>query len=227
MPYATARKQDVNFGDRSVIRGDAVVQLADISLPQSQALTVCAAVTRVTPTTAPVIPWVAVEWGHGGASLLAREYPVIRRLRVPLVGSTVKVSGRLRTVGGQPAPKTVACNLSLFVAPGADGQTLRNTTWTAHSGAQGLVSSGAEHLMTIEGYPAAAAPAWVMLFDATGLPANGAFPALAAPAHRRFRRRRFDSQNFAVGIYWAVSSTPLTLTFNPAANIRLDVEVLT
>ena len=49
MPYATSRKHDVNFGDRSVIRGGAVVPLAEISLAQSQALTVSAAATRIVP----------------------------------------------------------------------------------------------------------------------------------------------------------------------------------
>ena len=227
MPYATPRKHDVNWGDRSVIRGGAVVPLAEISLPQSQALTVCAAVTRITPAAAPVAPWVLLEWGHGGASLQARDYRVVRRLRVPLVGSTVKASGRLLTSAGKPAPATVVCNLSLFVASGADGQTLRNTTWTSQSGAQGLISGGPEQLMTIEGYPDSPAPRWLMVFDAIALPGNGAFPAMAMPARRRFRRRRFDSQGFSFGVYWAASSTPIALTFDPTANLRVDAEVLT
>jgi hypothetical protein len=227
MPYATSRKHDVNFGDRSVIRGGAIVPLAEISLAQSQALTVSAAATRIVPAAALVTPWVLVEWGHGGASLQAREYRVVRRLRVPLVASTVKASGRLLTAAGQPPPASVVCNLSLFVASGADGQTLRNTTWRSQSGAQGLLSGGPEQLMTVEGYPANPAPRWLMLFDATTLPANGAFPAMAMPAARRFRRRRFDSQGFAFGVYWAASSTPITLTFDPTANLRVDAEVLT
>jgi hypothetical protein len=66
-----------------------------------------------------------------------------------------------------------------------------------------------------------------MVFDAIALPANGTFPQLAVPARRRFRRRRFDSQGFAFGVYWAASSTPIALTFDPTANLRVDVEMLT
>lgn len=228
MPYATQRKTDVNFGDRSVLRGSAVVPLAQVSLPASQALTVCAAVTRlVAPAGALVSPWVLIEWGHGGASLQARKYRVDRRLRVPLVGSTVKVSGHLLTAAGQPPPVSVVCHLSAFIGAGSDGQTLRNTTWTSQRGAQGLISGGAEQLMTIEGYPANPAPRWLMVFDAAALPANGTFPAMACPANRRFRRRRFDGQGFAFGVYWAASSTPMTLTFDPTAILRVDAEVLT
>jgi hypothetical protein len=227
MAYGTARKHDVNFGDRSLLRGNARVPLADISVPQSQGFTLYASVTRIEPAGAAVVPWVTVEWGHGGASLRARDYQVCRRLRVPVAGSTVKVSGRLLTTGGGPPPASVVCQLALFVAPGSDGQTLRNTTWLAQQGAQGLASAAPEQLMTIEGYSATPGGRWLMVFDATALPGNGTFPALAVPAQRRFRRRRFDSQMFARGIYWAASSSPITLTFDPTALLRVDVEVLT
>jgi hypothetical protein len=227
MPYATARKHDVNFGDRSVIRGGTVVPLAEVSVPESQAFTIYATPTRLTPAGAPVVPWVTITWGHGGASVQAREFRVCRRLRVPVVGSTVKVSGRLLTRVGQPAPASTVCNLSVFVAPGSDGQTPRNTIWLAQSGAQGLLSDGPEQLMTLQGYPAAAGNRWLMLFDQTTLPANGTFPAMAVPARRAFTRRRYDSQGFAFGVYWAASSTPITLTFDPTADLRVDAEVLT
>jgi hypothetical protein len=67
----------------------------------------------------------------------------------------------------------------------------------------------------------------IMVFDATARPANGAYPALACPARRAFRRDRFDSQGFRFGVFWAASSTPITLTFLPTAQLRVDVEVLT
>jgi hypothetical protein len=50
---------------------------------------------------------------------------------------------------------------------------------------------------------------------------------MACPARRAFRRDRFDSQGFRFGVFWAVSSTPITLTFLPTAQLRVDVEVLT
>jgi hypothetical protein len=225
MSYATARKRDVNFGDRVPVRGDAVVPLAEISVAQSQPHTVYVTALRVEPVATPVIPMALVEWGHGGASVTARELPVYRRLRVPVVGSTVRVSGRMVTPAGAPPPRTVTCHMTAFVAPGCDGQTTRNTRWIAQSGAEGLLSDGPEQLLTLEGYPTATAARWLMLFDAAARPADGAFPPLAVPARRSLRRRRFDSQGFRFGLYWAASSTPITLTFDPTADLRVDVEV--
>jgi hypothetical protein len=226
MSYATARTRDVNFGDRLPIRGDALVPLAEISVAQSQAHTVYVTALRVEPAGTPIVPLALVEWGHGGASVSCRELPVFRRLRVPVVGSTVRVSGRMVTPAGAPPPRSVTCHMTAFVAPGCDGQTLRSTRWIAQSGAEGLLSDGPEQLLTLEGYPSTLAPRWLMLFDATSRPADGTFPQLAAPARRSFRRRRLDSQGFRFGVYWASSSTPLTLTFDPTAALRVDVEVL-
>ena len=229
MPYATTRKSDVNFGDRMSLRGGEKRSLANISVAEGQAFTVYATADVVAPAgAARVYPVVSVEWGHGGASLKARELRVYRRLRFPVVGSTVSVTGWMVDDKGQPPPKTVVCRMAAFIAPGADGETLRSTDWISQSGAQGLISGGPEQVLTVEGYPAGAPAArWLMLFDALTLPANGAFPALACPARRAFRRDRFDSQGFRFGVLWAVSSTPITLTANPNDNLRVDVEVLT
>ena len=125
-----------------------------------------------------------------------------------------------------PPSSKVACHFVAFVAPGADGETLRNTRWTSQHGAEGLVSGGAEQLLTVQGYPAAPAARWLMLFDAIAHPPNGTFPAMAAPARRAYRLERFDGQGFRYGVYWAASSTPITFTYDPAANLRVDVEVL-
>jgi hypothetical protein len=66
-----------------------------------------------------------------------------------------------------------------------------------------------------------------MVFDAVARPPDGTYPAMAAPARRAFRLDRFDTQGFRFGVYWAASSSPITLTFDPAADLRVDVEVLT
>jgi hypothetical protein len=121
----------------------------------------------------------------------------------------------------------VTCRFTAFIAEGSDGETLRNTRWTSQHGAQGIVSTGPEQLVTVQGYPAAPGPRWLMLFDAPTLPANGAFPAMATQARRSFRLDRFDSQGFRWGVAWAASATPMTLTLDPGADLRLDVEVLT
>jgi hypothetical protein len=228
MAYATARKKDVNFGDRMTLRGSEHQSLAHISVEQGQAFTVYATAAVTAPAGARVFPMISIEWGHGGGTLLARSMRIYRRLRFPVVASTVTVNGWMVDAKGQPPPKTVSCRMTAFIAPGADGETIRSTDWISQSGAEGLISGGPEQLLTVEGYPATGPAArWLMLFDATARPANGAFPALACPARRGFRRDRFDSQGFRFGVYWAASSTPLTLTFNPNDQLRVDVEVLT
>jgi hypothetical protein len=219
----------VNFGDKTLVRGGEQGQpLADVSVSESMPL-VCYATARVEPAGANAVPLVQVEWGNGGASMAAREYCVYRRLRVPVVGSRVRMTGRLVGASGKPLPSgsAIKCTFVAFVAPGSDGETLRNTQWTAQQGSEGLVSDSAEQLLTVQGYPATPAARWLMIFDATARPADGAFPVMATPARRAFRLDRFDSQGFRRGVFWAASSTPMTLTFEAAALLRVDVEVLT
>jgi len=227
-PYATSRASDVNFGDKTLVRADQRKPLAEISVPEAETFT-CYVTARVEPAAAAAFPAVLLEWGNGGASIAAREFRVYRRLRVPVVGSTVRMTGRLVDAAGTPlSPSSkVTCNFVAFVAAGSDGETLRNTQWTSQHGAEGLVSKGPEQLVTVQGYSATVASRWLMVFDATALPPNGAYPAMAAPARRAFRLDRFDTQGFRYGVYWAASSTPITLTFDPSADFRVDVEVLT
>ena len=226
-PFNAARTRHVNFGDKTLVRADQWKQLAEVSVPTAHPFT-CYVTARIEPAAATVFPVVLIEWGNGGASVAARELRVYRRLRVPVVGSTVRMSGRLLTADGvPPAPNAkVTCHFVAFVAPGSDGETLRNTRWRSQHGAEGLVSPDPEQVVTVEGYPASALPRWVMVFDAVARPADGTFPAMAAPARRAFRLDRFDSQGFRFGVYWAASSTPIALTFDPAALLRVDVEVL-
>jgi hypothetical protein len=227
-PFAAARTRHVNFGDKTVVRADQFKHLAEISVPSAQAFT-CYVTARVEPASALAFPAVLIEWGNGGASIAAREFRVYRRLRVPVVGSTVRMGGRLVDASGASLPPSsrVTCNFVAFVAPGSDGERLRNTRWSSQHGAEALVSGEAEQIVTVQGYPAAVAPRWLMLFDATARPPDGAYPAMAAPARRAYRLDRFDTQGFRFGVYWAASSTPITLTFDPSADLRVDVEVLT
>jgi hypothetical protein len=226
-PFAAARTRHVNFGDKTVVRADQVKHLAEISVPSAQAFT-CYVTARVEPASAAAFPVVALEWGNGGASIAAREMRVYRRLRVPIVGSTVRLRGRLVDATGAALPSTsgVAAHFVAFVAPGADGETHRNTRWHSAHGAEGLVSSDAEQVVTVQGYPASAAPRWLMLFDASSRPPDGTYPHMAAVARRSYRLDRFDSQGFRFGVYWAASATPMTLTFDPTADLRVDVEVI-
>ena len=227
-PFATRRARDVNHGDRTVLRGGEPKTLAWISVDTSQAFTVYAT-ARLDPPTANVVPMVTIEWGHGGASLLG-EYAVIKRLRVPVVASMVKLSGRLVDAAtGKPAPSSVSGEIAAAIAPGSDGQTLRATWWIAQSGAEGLAARGQQRVLTLDGYNAGTAPSWIMVFDDTVRPADGTPPVMARPAPtypRTFRMRRFDTRGFMRGVYWAASSTPLLLTFDPNAALRVETELL-
>ncbi len=226
--YSTARARAVNFGDKMTARGDARLNLLDVSVPESQPWTIYVT-ARIEPLGALVYPLAQVEWGHGGASITSREYRIYRRLRIPVVGSTVKVSGRIGVPKGLSLPPGpgVSCRFSAFVALGSDGETLRNTHWISQHGAQGVLSEGPEQIVTVQGYPATVAPRWLMIFDAPTVPPNGAFPAMAVPARRAYRLDRFDTQGFRFGVSWAASSSPMTFTFDASADLRVDAEVLT
>jgi hypothetical protein len=228
-PFATRRARDVNHGDRTPLRGSESKTLAWISVEEAQAFTVYAS-ARVQPASAVVVPVISMEWGHGGASLFG-EYPIVRRLRVPVVASMVKLSGRLLDVTTGKAPASaVTAEISATIAPGSDGQTLHTTAWTGQTGAEGLVARGPQRVFTVDGYNASASLAWLMLFDDVVRPPNGTRPEMARPAPpspRTFRLRASDTRAFARGVYWAASSTPLVLTFAAGASLRVDTEVLT
>jgi hypothetical protein len=229
-PFATRRARDVNHGDRTPLRGGGSKTLGWISVDASQAFTVYATARVQQPSTATVVAMVSIEWGHGGASVVS-EYAVIKRLRVPLVGSMVKLSGRLVDAAtGKPAGADVTGEITVTIAPGSDGETLRSTWWVAQSGAEGLVARGQQRVLTLDGYNCGASACWIMAFDDVARPADGTPPVMARPAAtfpRTFRLRRFDTRGFLRGIYWAASSTPLLLTFEPSASLRVDTELLT
>jgi hypothetical protein len=217
------RERDVNWGDRTRLEGRKQQTLAWVSLDESRPLVVYAHanIRRGSP-----LCIVSIEWGNGGASI-ASDYPVIGRLRVPLVASMVRLSGWLADPNGGAASRTDEADVSAFVAEGSDGETLRNTRWLHQTGASGVFSTGPERLLCVEGYNAGGAT-YVHLFDGAGAMTGNVEPSLLlpAPAGRRFRARRFDSQGFLQGVAWAASTTPLRYTPDPGANVRVDVELL-
>jgi hypothetical protein len=218
----TVRARDVNWGDRTRLQGRKPQTLAWVSLPTSSSIVVYA---HANIRSGSSICSVSIEWGNGGASVTG-DYRVIKRLRVPLVASMVKLSGRLVGPDGSPAGAGDAADVSAFVAEGTDGETLRNTEWLHQSGvAAGVLAQGPQRLMRFEGYNAGAST-FVHVFD--GSPELGSEPTILipAPAGRRFRARRFDSQGFVDSVQWGASSTPLTYTPNNAANLRVDAELL-
>jgi hypothetical protein len=222
----TRREREVNWGDKTKIRGNEKKTLAWVSVAESRPMVVYAtASVRGGAAAAGVACVISLEWGHGGASV-AQDFPVVHRLRVPVAASMVKASGRLLDANGQPPAAAVSCEVSLVIAPGLDGQTLRNTTWVHDGGAEGTLSPGPARIMRVEGYNGGAADTWVMLCDRPGV--NGDVPTVArrVAVGRRFTIVRFDSHAFRTSITWFASSTPLTLTKDPTARLRVDAELL-
>lgn len=214
------REHAVNWGDRSRLTGRKPQTLAWVSLESARPIIVYA---HATPRSGSPICVVTVEWGHGGASVVG-EYRVIKRLRVPLAASMVKVSGRLMDVSGGNAAAADAMDVSAFIAEGEDGTTLRNTRWITQQGQSGEVD-GPQRLMRVEGFNPGP-DTFVQLFDGS-LPEPGGEPTILipAPSGRRFHCRRFDSQGFSQAIAWGCSSTPLAYTAQ-STTVRVDLELL-
>jgi hypothetical protein len=221
----TRREREVNWGDRTRITGRETKTLAWVSVDTSQSMIVYAQANLRGVGSEGVACVVHIEWGHGGASV-DQDFPIVHRLRVPLAASMVKVSGRLLDTSGAPAPLTVTADVSVVIGPGIDGETLRNTEWAYDAGAEGLLSDRPTRVMRVEGYNASAVDTWLMVFDGTAT--AGEVPTIARPvrAGRPFAVRRFDSQPFRISVTWAASSTPVTLTKDPSAFLRVDAEFL-
>jgi hypothetical protein len=220
----TRREREVNWGDRTKLAGNERKTLAWVSVAESQSMIVYAKATLRGPS-AGVACVVNIEWGHGGASV-DQDFPVVQRLRVPIAASMVKISGRLADEKGNAPPATVACEVSVVIAPGQDGETLRNTQWVGDAGAAGVIWPGPARVMRLEGYNGGSSDVWIMFSDGTA--GNGDPPVIARPVRvgRTFTVVRFDSQAFRTSVTWAASSTPLVLTRDPNAQLRVDAELL-
>ncbi len=220
----TRRAREVNWGDRTKLTGSETKTLAWVSVDLACPMVLYATASLRGPS-AGVACVVSVEWGHGGASV-SQDFPIVHRLRVPLAASMVKVSGRLLDASGNPPLATVTGEVSVVIATGLDGESLRNTQWVFDGGPEGDLWIGPARVMRVEGYNASTADTWLMVFD--GRASNGDAPVMARPvrAHRAFTISRPDSQAFRTTVSWAASSTPLLLTKDPKARMRVDAELL-
>jgi hypothetical protein len=224
----TKRASAVNFGDRERVQGRTEKTLAWISVDDSQAFTVyVTADVAAPPAVARNVRAVAsIEWGHGGASV-SEQFPIARRLRVPLVGSMVRVAVRLVDVTGAVVPDTIAADCAAVIAPGVDAELARNTRWTSTHGAAGIGSVRPELVVGVHGYATSAVARWLMLFDARSAAAPGDTPTLSRPASPQgFDVADVDGRPFYVGVVWGVSSTPLLYTPDPAADVHLELGFL-
>jgi len=238
----TRRSRAVNFGDRTLLRSSAPrQQLAWVSVEQAQSFIVYAQAQVVQPppgTESPlVVPFVELEWGHGGASVFA-TFPVLPSaavqpgnvLRVPLAASMIKVSGVLLDEGGNeidptnPATAQVAC----VVAPGFDGIPQVPTEWIPVSGSNASVTGRPSKITRFFGYRiSGTAPLWAMLIDQASTPGNGAPPVLAAPVGlfpAVFDVPTPNGMPFSQGIWLALSSRPDALELASGASVLARIE---
>lgn len=92
---------------------------------------------------------------------------------------------------------------------------------------QRAVAATAKKLHAISAENTGGSKRWLMLFDLTAVPANGAQPVMAWPVPAEgvlllgFERPRA----FGTGVCWAVSSTAGTLTVDAAALFRVHMEL--
>lgn len=230
--FQTLRNHDVNFGDRTKLRGSERMTLAWINVEESAAYTVYASARLSGPaaSVSRTVASVRIEWGHGGACVQA-DYPIVRRLRVPLAASMIKLEGSLLDVQtGAPAPSDVEAEISAFIACGTDNETIPNARTIVQSGESGVLGEGAQRILAVHGHNGGSVGLWLMLFDAIAVPANGAAPRLAVPAPSAltapFSLRPASPRDFLLGAVWAASSNALVLQREPNASLHVEAELM-
>jgi hypothetical protein len=226
------RAQDVNFGDRTPLKGAERKTLAWMNQESAGPFTVYATATLRAPAgfTGRVVPMVSLEWGHGGATVSA-ERPIVGRLRVPLAASIIKLEGHLVDMAtGAPPPIDVTAEIAAFIASGTDGETILQTETLVAQGDGGTLATNPQRVLAVEGHTGGIGAVYVMLFDAPVVPPDGATPRLSVFAPSvlggSFSRQLAAPRDFVSGIAWAPSITPLRLTRAVGATLHVEVDLL-
>ncbi len=200
-------------------------------------------------------PYAHVAWGHGGTDVEA-DFEVTYRQRIPIAASTVKVDVFLKalplaqsdgTTRLAPVPSEASADFRGFVSEGIDAEPLFPTMWLTQMGAAagnlvgprgvGLIVGQQGRLVNLRAFgelAAAGASRFLLLFDQATSPTNGDVPVDGAPfepsvaggAARAAALALPQTRAFAQGLAWAVSTTPLVLTADPAAQVLVTVELL-
>ena len=111
-------------------------------------------------------------------------------------------------------------NLKVAIAsnPSTGGKSWDMTTTSQYR--KLAIKSGPGTFYEVFGVNEGGTPQWLMFFDATTQPANGAAPLFAAiyvPANTAYSLSDADGIPFTTGLSWCVSSTKDTLTLNTGA----------
>lgn len=113
----------------------------------------------------------------------------------------------------------------LLVNPGAT-----STTWAdgGAAAAEKQVKASAGKLWQIFGRNTGASTRWIFIFNATARPSNGSTAALFTPvrvaAGESFAIVLDRSRAFSTGLYWGISSTDATFTYDSGGTFVVSAE---
>ena len=200
-------------------------------------------------------PYAHVAWGHGAIDVEA-DFEVTYRQRIPVAASTVKVDVFLKalplaqsdgTVRFAPVPSDASADFRGFVSEGIDAEPLFPTMWLTQMGLSGgnlvgprglgLLVGQQVRLVALRAFAdlaAAGASRFLLVFDQAAAPADGDIPVDGAPfepgvagtSARAAALALPQTRAFVHGLAWAVSTTPLVLTLDPAAQALVTAELL-
>lgn len=226
---AHAYASEVNFGNKTTLRGTEVRTLAQISLERSESLVVFAfaKLQNAVPGTMCLL---TLTWGHGGESISC-DYELVHRMQVALAASTVRVEGRLVDAsGGNNNLSSTQASISCVIGIGnVGGQTMQSTRWLHQRGNHGVLASEPTRLMCLEGFNIGS-DTYLMLFDQPPPDRPGAAIDASIVRHVRggmpFQISRPNSQAFRAGVYWLANSNPTLLDVDPQAQLWVEAEIL-
>ncbi len=226
----TFRAREVNFGDRTKLRGSERKTLCGMSVEASASHTdyASARISGPADVVRRTVARVHLTWGHGGASVEG-VFPIVKRLRVPLAASMIQLEGSLVDVTtGEPPSRDVEAEIAAFIAVGTDGESIPNTRALLQSGNEGALAQGSERVLGVHGFNVGPSDVFCMLFETSELPPGGTSPRLVVPALRTapFALRLLSPRDFVGGVTWAASSDPFALAHDAGARLLVDVEMM-
>lgn len=128
---------------------------------------------------------------------------------------------------GKPSPLALDLDGVLKVREVGSPPSGASSVYKSPLATSGVIKASAGFLRQIQGRSMANAGRWLMYFDATSVPANGATPAWPSipllstlPSGFPFGFM-YQEMPFATGIAWAVSTTAETLTLTLGTDVAL------
>lgn len=180
----------------------------------------------------PASPVVDVEWGMGSGSVTETFDATPPSVTIPVLGNVVKATVRIRKANGTAASALSSATFDVFLARGINGLSIAGTRWVVPVpplAASGVISTVPGRLVSLFAFNSLATTIWLMLFDSSTVPADGASPILTAPLPPSPGAVSYSfptTHPFVRGLSWAVSTTAGTKTLAVDGNVRVDAELL-